>query len=128
MQVYFILFSLLLANLAWLVNPHACCPRMDNISACQEMGCSMKMNSACPLEMVQTDTSYCQINQGYLRLTLSDQFTKGVNSYIAETIAASVPSFAEINLHNPFSAEAVLDQMEYNSYIAPPTEKPPILE
>jgi hypothetical protein len=128
LQVYIVLFSLLLANLAWLVNPHACCPRLDDILSSREMGCSLKMNSACDLEMVQADSSYYQINSKYMQLTLNDQFTKGVNNYIAETNAASIPSFMEINLRNPFSAEAVLDQMDYNSNVVPPIEIPPIFE
>ena len=125
LQVYVVLIGMLLANLAWLVNPHACCPRMDNMLGCQDMGCSTGMNSGCPMEIVQTDTSSCQMNPDYFQLTLADQFSKGVNNYIAETTAASMPVFAESDIYSIFSSNTVLDQGEYDSKVIPPIDKPP---
>lgn len=128
MQVYVVLFSMLLANLAWLVNPHACCPRMETMSDCQVTGCSMIMCSMNSINIPESSCSENCMKSDYLQITQSDQFSKGVNNFPADTTSASTYFSQDMVIAFVLDKECSAAPTNYTSFIVPPIEKPPSLD
>jgi hypothetical protein len=120
---YLVFIALITANLAWLVNPHACCPRME-IGSCPEMFCSMVQPSSDCSASTMADCSDMQ-DHDFLQLTLSDQFSKGVNNFPAESISAVVFNLYEQNLTFELFQDSAVKIILPGSFIGPPAEKPP---
>jgi hypothetical protein len=120
---YIIFFALIASNLAWLANPHACCPRMENC-VCSEMLCMLSQPSVdCSSSMLPKCAD--MQNNDYIRLTLSDQFSKGVNNFPAESISAAMLVSYDQNLTLQQFQNSVFKIQLPGSFVGPPVEKPP---
>jgi hypothetical protein len=121
-----LLVVVIMANLAWLVNPHACCPRMDKMCGDPEMTCSLSIGSGHLMDMSEPGCSDMMMASEYIRITLADQFSKGVNNYIPDTTPATLSQFVE-KVALFYSRAVSEDVVEYHSVVNPPVKKPPLV-
>ena len=125
MSAYVLLLSILLANLAWLLNPHACCPRPDEVCRCQQMSCPVNTEAVRVENMSETGCSENSADFQYVILRLSDQFSKGLTNDMPDTSPSSILLQSETD-HPIFSAQQVNhDSNKYDSIVIPPIERPP---
>lgn len=123
---------LILANLAWLLNPHACCPRSTEVESGinnhVEPSCCSMLNNQTPNEPETPENNYIQTYSSInLSLLPDDQFSKGVHSSVSDSIPTSA-SLLQL-LHAPMISEELLiyDSKIPASAIIPRLKKPPCI-
>ncbi len=119
-----VLVSLLLASLSWLLNPHACCPRLANASSPMKCACEAMLP---PMEAAMEE-SCCQSESdcGQHSILPDDQFSKGVSGPMNDSVPGSLPLMQ--HLEGPFVF--VIPQAGYempDSAVLPLAKKPPRL-
>jgi hypothetical protein len=127
-----LLVVLILANLAWLLNPHACCPRptatesgLSGENSLESNCCSMhhdQLSDELEAHDEKFDPTDNSIN---LSIFPDDQFSKGVHSSISESNPTSA-SLLQLLYAPMISEELIINDSEIpDSAIIPRLKKPP---
>ena len=120
-----LLVGIIMANIAWLLNPHACCPDVNKIDACEKCICNMMCQSVITdpaMGVIQTEPSNFLSK---LQVKSNDPFSKGALGSVSNSCQIIAPVISQAGDRIIHLAAHQKDTELPESIVFPPLKKPP---